>query len=649
MDALATELSRSLNLRLDFLQQYLREVRGDLGAGRQGVRDALALAEFYPGWIEDFAAKQWALAPTSVERVDTLRALLTLVRRRSTFIERWFSSARSQRVPLSLIRAVERGCEELGLGRRKPVIAVGPPGNYETFVADWKSYLFSGISPSPPMPREIPRDLQKSRFVVMLIPRFEGGEALWRPVVLGHELAHLRIRAKGVMDKFDVVGKIDWQRLADVPLPKFKMVLGVTPLLALERIARNWAEELLCDAYAARRFGPAGVASLCEFLDVVGATDLVSDSHPPGWLRARLLTGWVKGPTSARFSRVLEPWVQLAASARPAFDLWASVLVDELERISVDFSRAVDSWPAAYDAEVRTKSVEQAADALQQGLPASAPFRGDPKRYPYVQDAINAGWVARSEATDKPIDTLVAKALDDIEFVRLWRAASGEFAKVPKGRTQVTSTGILSADEIGRRLRSRGKDRLVITPLLSPALGAAAVDLRLGAHFITFRRSSTPSFDPLSVVDDPRTMQEDSEKEWGEAFVLHPAELVLASTLEYVALPADLAAQVITRSSYGRLGLITATAIQVHPHFRGCLTLELLNLGEVPVELTPGERIAQLVFTKVEPSADPSESKYSYPTKPEFSKVRTDDEATVLRELRNSVRLRYSPQKPNVQ
>jgi hypothetical protein len=119
------------------------------------------------------------------------------------------------------------------------------------------------------------------------------------------------------------------------------------------------------------------------------------------------------------------------------------------------------------------------------------------------------------------VDTLVAKALDDVEFVRLWRTANGEFVDVPRRGARNQVAGILSADEIERRLRLRTGDekRLVITPLLSPALGNAAVDVRLGAHFITFRRSSTASFDPLSEIDDPRSMQEDAENEWGEAFV----------------------------------------------------------------------------------------------------------------------------------
>jgi deoxycytidine triphosphate deaminase len=168
-------------------------------------------------------------------------------------------------------------------------------------------------------------------------------------------------------------------------------------------------------------------------------------------------------------------------------------------------------------------------------------------------------------------------------------------------------------------------------------MGPAAIDMRLGTKFIVFRRSHTPSFETLadvSVLD----MQELIEVGWGEAFILHPNEMALGASLEYMALPPDLAAQVVTRSSYGRLGLITATAVQVHPYFHGCLTLELLNLGQVPLELTPGERVAQLVIaTVVPPATPPSKETFKCSTGPEFSKGRVEtEERAALRGMKRN-------------
>lgn len=54
------------------------------------------------------------------------------------------------------------------------------------------------------------------------------------------------------------------------------------------------------------------------------------------------------------------------------------------------------------------------------------------------------------------------------------------------------------------------------------------------------------------------------------------------------------------RSSWGRRGLTIATATGVHPGFTGCLTLELANLGDIPIAIRPGMTIGQLFLHNVE-------------------------------------------------
>ena len=56
------------------------------------------------------------------------------------------------------------------------------------------------------------------------------------------------------------------------------------------------------------------------------------------------------------------------------------------------------------------------------------------------------------------------------------------------------------------------------------------------------------------------------------------------------------------RSSVGRKGLIVATATQVAPGFHGVIVLEMANAGTVPLEVKPGDAVAQLVFQTM---ADP--------------------------------------------
>ena len=76
--------------------------------------------------------------------------------------------------------------------------------------------------------------------------------------------------------------------------------------------------------------------------------------------------------------------------------------------------------------------------------------------------------------------------------------------------------------------------------------------------------------------------------------------MVLASTLEYVRLPKSISAYVTSRSKWGRLGLVIATATAIHPGFTGTITLELVNHGNIPLVLYPGLAIAQLILAKAE-------------------------------------------------
>jgi dCTP deaminase len=57
---------------------------------------------------------------------------------------------------------------------------------------------------------------------------------------------------------------------------------------------------------------------------------------------------------------------------------------------------------------------------------------------------------------------------------------------------------------------------------------------------------------------------------------------------------------VTARSSWAREGLNIASASIINPRYRGVITLELANFGEVPILLRPGLRIAQLALYLLE-------------------------------------------------
>jgi dCTP deaminase len=196
----------------------------------------------------------------------------------------------------------------------------------------------------------------------------------------------------------------------------------------------------------------------------------------------------------------------------------------------------------------------------------------------------------------------------------------------------------LSLEEIKRRLNRNltyyDKDRIVVTPIFDKddQLGRVEIDLRLGHQFIIFKEHFQGSLNPYRLSDaegDISKYQEEVVVNKGKTIVLHPGRFIVGSTLEYVALPKDIEAQVEGRSSWARLGLTIATATTIHPMFKGVVTLELSNNGTIPLELSPGVKIAQIVFHQVEPplSEDIVESikgKYQYSIGPGFSKVFKD-------------------------
>lgn len=201
---------------------------------------------------------------------------------------------------------------------------------------------------------------------------------------------------------------------------------------------------------------------------------------------------------------------------------------------------------------------------------------------------------------------------------------------------------ILKAEDIYRELVSpkATKDPLVITPMLDleglKNSGAASVDIRLGCWFLRCRQSRIGVFD---VYDKDANIPREAKLTrsyyvpFGETFVIHPKTFILGVTLEWIRLPADKAAYVVGRSSWGRHGLIIATATGVHPGFTGCLTLELSNMGEIPITIKPGTTICQLFIHQVQPGGDPQKidrSAFIGMRKPTLGTIELDEIAKKL-------------------
>lgn len=142
---------------------------------------------------------------------------------------------------------------------------------------------------------------------------------------------------------------------------------------------------------------------------------------------------------------------------------------------------------------------------------------------------------------------------------------------------------------------------------------------------------------PTSVIKQVEKRRYDRIRlKYHAEFVLHPNELILGVTFEYIGLPYDVFCTIASRSSWGRLGLVVATASVVHPGFKGCLTLELVNLSQSPITLYPGLLVAQLAFHDVgaKGSVEEYTGRYDCPTEaglPEFFAKPSDNEMTFWR------------------
>jgi dCTP deaminase len=146
--------------------------------------------------------------------------------------------------------------------------------------------------------------------------------------------------------------------------------------------------------------------------------------------------------------------------------------------------------------------------------------------------------------------------------------------------------------------------RIVIDPFDPDCVQPSSVDLHVDAEFRVFRNNRYPFIDVKQAQD----LTELVEVKPDEAFILHPGEFVLGSTLERVAIPDDLVARLEGKSSLGRLGLlIHSTAGYVDPGWDGYLTLELSNVANLPITIYPGMKIGQISFFQL---TTPAETPY---------------------------------------
>lgn len=144
--------------------------------------------------------------------------------------------------------------------------------------------------------------------------------------------------------------------------------------------------------------------------------------------------------------------------------------------------------------------------------------------------------------------------------------------------------------------------QLGLDPFEPSLVQPSSIDVRLDRLFRVFNNHLYTHIDPAERQDDLTALVDVPE---GEAFILHPGEFVLASTLETVTLGRQLAARLEGKSSLGRLGLLVhSTAGFIDPGFSGHVTLELSNVASLPIRLWPGMKIGHICVLRLSSPAE---------------------------------------------
>src|SRR3954454_2744735 len=159
---------------------------------------------------------------------------------------------------------------------------------------------------------------------------------------------------------------------------------------------------------------------------------------------------------------------------------------------------------------------------------------------------------------------------------------------------------VLSDATIARYL---AEGKVEIDPYDASLLQPSSVDVRVDRLFRVFHNNRYPFIDVKIEQAELTELVEIDDR----AFILHPGEFVLGSTLERIKLPDDLVARLDGKSSLGRLGLlIHSTAGFIDPGWDGHVTLELSNVANLPITIYPGMKIGQISFMQMpEPAATP--------------------------------------------
>lgn len=189
---------------------------------------------------------------------------------------------------------------------------------------------------------------------------------------------------------------------------------------------------------------------------------------------------------------------------------------------------------------------------------------------------------------------------------------------------------ILSDRDIKKYIKE-GKIRITPKPNFKKQLGPCSLDLHLGNVFKIFKYTEYPYIDLRNRKMPVDKIMTEVKISKGRPIILRPRDFVLAITEETIELSPDIMGRLDGRSSLGRLGLVVhSTAARFDPGWKGKATMEIGNLGPLPIALYPGIRICAMTFETLSSPAEipytkQRDHKYAGQSKPRASQIHQED------------------------
>lgn len=479
--------------------------------------------------------------------------------------------------------------------------------------------------------------------------------------ITGHEIGHILCQLNGAAFQPEIdsyIAKITPSVNKGEQFALTKMAIDTKK----GKMIASHVQEHLCDLIGSAIFGPVFDLALIRTFSSINPTRMISQTHPRELYRIFLAYTRLQD-ASSHFNRHLKPLQALAKDIESIYSTSISSYIPSKEESDL-FDLANKIFESILNKNIQKFDFVDAFNRVANELnslrpPCETVNEAFPQPISPIEIAFGtalyyygSGYKSGDFYTETVGEDKQKKEILYGILIKHMRYAIGISELVTEANMAFKSSPDFEnkIDQLRGTLwemRSTEKDdSLVITPSIWPTdqYTVSSVDLRLGSTFLVSRvpnythitphRQSSEGPDETSLT---YKIFERIELVVGQEFILHPHQFVLACTLEYISLPSNLSALVLGRSSWGRLGLTIATATAVQPGFRGCLTLELRNLGETPLPLIVGSRVAQIsiIPTINEITSAGHEyyvvsSKYIGPVSVEPPKIQKDNDWTVL-------------------